>query len=140
VPRPLRALPTERAARARRCCILAIPQLAAKGTQPFSPADPSTGKVASANCCTSDITLAEFKTLCGKMDASNPNASTVAEYLGGTANYRTDLYATCGTVLSHKESIALIDGLGLKFTPELRRPAFRCPSTATTARRSTRSR
>jgi glycerophosphoryl diester phosphodiesterase len=103
--------------------ILAIPELAAKCTQPFSPADPATGKLATANCCTSDITLAEFKTLCGKMDASNPNATTVAEYLGGTANYRTDMYSSCATVLSHKESIALIDGLGLKFTPELKSPS-----------------
>lgn len=71
-------------------------------------------------CCTSDITLAQFKTLCGKMDASNPNATTVAEYLGGTANYRTDLYATCGTVLSHKESIQLFGSLGRKFIQRTR--------------------
>ncbi len=107
--------------------ILAIPALAAKCTQPFSPADPTTGKAATASCCTSDITLAEFKTLCGKMDASDPKATTVAQYLGGTASYRTDLYATCGTVLSHKESIALIDGMGLKFTPELKTPSVSMP-------------
>ncbi|HEX6240891.1 MAG TPA: glycerophosphodiester phosphodiesterase family protein [Polyangiales bacterium] len=107
--------------------ILAIPELAAKCTQPFSPADPATGKAASANCCTSDITLAEFKSLCGKMDASNPKATSVAEYLGGTATFRTDLYAGCGTLLTHKESIALIDGLGLKFTPELKEPSVTMP-------------
>jgi glycerophosphoryl diester phosphodiesterase len=107
--------------------ILAVPALAAKCSQPFSPADPASGKTATANCCTSDITLAEFKTLCGKMDASNPNATTAEAYLGGTANFRTDLYSTCGTVLSHKESIALIDGLGLKFTPELKAPSVAMP-------------
>ncbi len=107
--------------------ILAIPELAAKCTQPFSPADPATGKPASAQCCTSDITLSEFKSLCGKMDASNPTATTVAEYLGGTAPFRTDLYSTCGTVVSHKESIALINGLGLKFTPELKSPSVPMP-------------
>jgi len=107
--------------------ILAIPELAAKCTQPFSPADAATGKAASASCCTSDITLAEFKTLCGKMDASDPKATTLAQYLGGTPSFRTDLYATCGTVLSHKESIALIDGLGLKFTPELKEPSVTMP-------------
>jgi len=101
--------------------ILAIPELAAKCTQPFEPYRPGPGTDATAMCCTSDITLAEFKTLCGKMDASNPKATTVAEYLGGTPTYRTDLYATCGTVVSHKESIALIDGLGAKFTPELKK-------------------
>ncbi|MFP2926391.1 glycerophosphodiester phosphodiesterase family protein [Pyxidicoccus sp. 3LG] len=107
--------------------ILAIPALAAKCTQPFQPANPVTGRPASAQCCTSDITLAEFKQLCGKMDASNPAATTVAQYLGGTANWRTDLYSTCGTVLSHKESIALFKKLGTKFTPELKAPSVPMP-------------
>jgi glycerophosphoryl diester phosphodiesterase len=71
-------------------------------------------------CCTTDITLAEFKRLKGKMDASNPNASTVEEFLAGTPSFRTDLYATGGTLLSHQESIELIGSLGAKFTPELK--------------------
>lgn len=107
--------------------ILAIPALAAKCQKNFVPYDPATNTPASATCCTSDITLAEFKTLCGKMDASNPKATTVAEYLGGTANYRTDLYSTCGTLLTHKESIALFDSLGTKFTPELKKPDVTMP-------------
>ena len=112
--------------------ILAIPELAAKCSVPFSPAefDHDTGeriKPASARCCTSDITLAEFKTLCGKMDASDPDATTVEEYLGGTANYRTDLYATCGTVLSHAESIELFTDLGVKMTPELKSASVEMP-------------
>jgi glycerophosphoryl diester phosphodiesterase len=107
--------------------ILAIPALAAKCTQPFTPADLTTNKPASAMCCTSDITLAEYKQLCGKMDASNPKATTVAEYLGGTAPWRTDLYSTCGTLLSHRESIQLIRSLGAKFTPELKEPSVPMP-------------
>ena len=107
--------------------ILAIPELAAKCTKGFTPYDPVTSTPASASCCTSDITLAEFKTLCGKMDSSNPKAATVAEYLGGMPTFRTELYATCGTVLSHKESISLIDGLGAKFTPELKVPSVQMP-------------
>lgn len=71
-------------------------------------------------CCASDLTLNEFKSLCGKMDASNPNAASVEEFLGGTANWRTDLYSTCGTLLSHKESIELFESLGAKMTPELK--------------------
>ena len=106
--------------------------LADKCAEPFSPAefDPITGeltKPATAKCCTSDITLAEFKTLCGKMDASNPNATTVEEYLGGTANYRTDLYSTCGTLVTHKESIDLFKELGVKMTPELKSPSVPMP-------------
>jgi glycerophosphoryl diester phosphodiesterase len=107
--------------------ILAVPELAAKCTQPFQPADPASGRPATALCCTSDITLAEYKTLCGKMDASNPKATTVAEYLGGTPDWRTDLYATCGTVLSHKESIELFKSLGVKMTPELKSPSVPMP-------------
>lgn len=107
--------------------ILAIPELAAKCTQPFQPADPVLGTPASAKCCTSDITLAEFKSLCGKMDASNPAATSVAEYLGGTANWRTDLYATCGTVISHAESIELFKKLDVGMTPELKAPEVTMP-------------
>ncbi len=75
---------------------------------------------ADIKCCASDLTLHEFKSLCGKMDASNPNATTVEEYLGGTSNWRTDLYSTCGTLLSHTESIELFENLGAKMTPELK--------------------
>jgi glycerophosphoryl diester phosphodiesterase len=107
--------------------ILAIPDLAAKCTQGFSPADPATGKRAAAKCCTSDLTLAEFKRLRGKMDAANPNARNVEEYLKGTASWRTDLYASNGTLLTHAESIALFKRLGTKFTPELKAPEVKMP-------------
>lgn len=106
--------------------ILATP-LAAKCSEPFTPANPATGQPAGAKCCASDITLAEFKTLCGKMDASNPEATTVEEYLGGTADWRTDLYATCGTVMTHAESIELFKQLGVKMTPELKSPSVTMP-------------
>ncbi len=104
--------------------------LAAKCTAPFVPADAAAGTPATATCCASDITLAEFKTLCGKMDASDPSATTVEEYLGGTANFRTDLYSSCGTLVTHAESIELIDSLGAKFTPELKSPAVEMVSCA----------
>ena len=106
--------------------ILATP-LAAKCSEPFTPADPDSGTPASARCCTSDITLAEFRTLEGKMDASDRNATTVEEYLGGTANWRTDLYATGGTLLTHAESIELFQTLGAKMTPELKSPSVPMP-------------
>ncbi|MBT9487553.1 MAG: glycerophosphodiester phosphodiesterase [Rubrivivax sp.] len=112
--------------------ILATP-LAAKCTKPFVPAtlDASGNLVtpASAECRTSDITLAEFKSLRGKMDAANTRARTVAEYLGGTANFRTDLYSgpTSGTLLTHAESIALFTKLGVQMTPELKSPVVPMP-------------
>lgn len=107
--------------------ILATP-LAEKCTQPFQPADPSTGTKASAKCCASDITLAEFRTLRGKMDAANTSATTVEEYMNGTAGWRTDLYAaSTGTLMTHAESIALFRNLGTKFTPELKSPEVEMP-------------
>ena len=60
---------------------------------PFVQADPATGRKASAKCCTSDITLAEFRTLTAKMDGFNPNATNVADYQNGTPRWRTDLYS-----------------------------------------------
>lgn len=107
--------------------VLAIPALAAKCTRPFSPADPAAGTPAQAMCCTSDFTLAEFRTLCGKMDAFNASATTVAQYMNATPSFRTDLYSTCGTLMTHAESIALIDDLGAKFTPELKLPSVAMP-------------
>ncbi len=107
--------------------ILSVPTLAAKCSQPFTPADPATGKKASAKCCTSDITLAEFKTLSAKMDGFNPDAKTSAEYQSGTPCWRTDLYANSGTLMTHDESIALIKSLGAKFTPELKAPDVAMP-------------
>lgn len=107
--------------------------LAAKCTKPFTPAQlDAAGNVvqeASAQCCTSDITLEEFKSLRGKMDGSNPAATTVAEYLRGTPDWRTDLYSgpTSGTLLSHKESIQLFKRLGVKMTPELKSASVAMP-------------
>jgi len=105
--------------------ILLRPELASRCFKPFVGA--SSTEDASAVCCTSDISLKEFKSLCGKMDAFDPHAKTALEYQGGTANFRTDLYTTCGTVLSHMESIELLKDLGTGFTPELKSPRVPMP-------------
>lgn len=81
---------------------------------------PWAGPGSKPSCCTSDLTLAEFKTLKGKMDASNPNATTAEGFLGGTAPWRTDLYTSRGTLLTLTESIELNRQLGAKHTPELK--------------------
>jgi len=110
--------------------ILATP-LAAKCSVPFSPAefdaDGNVIKAASARCCTSDITLTEFKTLTGKMDAANTKATSISEYMNATANWRTDLYSANGTLMTHKESIQLFKKLGVKMTPELKAPSVPMP-------------
>lgn len=107
--------------------ILAIPELRDQCRVPFTPADAAAGTPATVECCTSDITLEQFKQLCGKMDAFVPSARTPEEYLGGTASFRTDLYATCGTLMTHAESIELFRELGVKLTPELKVPSVPMP-------------
>jgi glycerophosphoryl diester phosphodiesterase len=103
--------------------ILARPELAGRCAQPFVPADPAAGKPASARCCTSDLTVAEFKTLCARMDVTNPEARSVSEYLavppGGNA--------ACNTVMTHRESIEWIGRLGGKYIPELKTPSVPMP-------------
>ncbi len=100
--------------------------LAVKCVKPFAPA--SGDAPASAECRTSELTLPDFLTLRGKMDAANKNAETLEEYIDGTANWRTDLYSgETGTLMTHAESIKLFKSLGAKFTPELKSPSVEMP-------------
>ena len=107
--------------------ILAIPELAKQCSQPFTPADPINDIAATAMCCTSDITLAQFKTLKGKMDGANTQATTVEEYLAGTPNWRTDLYSGKGTLMTHAESIEMFKKSGVKMSPELKSASVKMP-------------
>lgn len=104
--------------------ILATP-LAEKCSVP--PDYSSNTPFANVRCCTSDITLAEFKSLRGKMDAGNRDAKTLEEYLNSTPNFRTDLYSSSGTLMTHAESIRLFKELGAKMTPELKSPSVPMP-------------
>lgn len=99
--------------------------LAGKCTTP--PDMSSDTPYANAKCCTSDITVAEFKTLRGKMDAGNRNAKTLAEFMNATPGFRTDTYSGNGTVMTHKESIELFKKLGVKMTPELKEASVAMP-------------
>lgn len=105
--------------------------LAEKCSQKFKPAeydaDGNMISSASATCCTSDITAEEFLSLKGKMDASDSSATTVEDYMKGTADWRTDLYTGNGTLMTHKASIALFKRLGVKMTPELKTPSVEMP-------------
>jgi glycerophosphoryl diester phosphodiesterase len=111
--------------------ILSTP-LAEKCTQNFQPAiyDSETGAMiepASAMCCTSDITLEEYKSLKGKMDAADLTATTVEGYMNATPSWRTDLYTGNATLMTHAESIELFKSLGVKMTPELKTPSVTMP-------------
>ncbi|OAA73374.1 glycerophosphoryl diester phosphodiesterase family protein [Cordyceps fumosorosea ARSEF 2679] len=105
--------------------IVAIPELNAKCKTPFQPA--SGGKPAKAECCTSDITVSEYKSLCSKMDGFNASATTPEDYLHGTPSWRSDLYASCATVMTLQEHITLVKSLGLKLTPEIKTPMIPMP-------------
>lgn len=107
--------------------ILTKPELAKKCTVPFTPANATAP--ANALCCTSDITTAEYLTLCGKQDGFNASARTPQDYQFGTPNWRTELYDTCGTVMTLDSYITLVDSLpGYRnFTPELKTPPPQVP-------------
>jgi glycerophosphoryl diester phosphodiesterase len=105
--------------------ILAVPELAEKCT--VAPDYSSATPFKDVECRTSDLTLTEFLSLKGKMDAGNKDAKTLEEYMGSTADFRTDLYAGNGTLMSHRQSIELFQQLGVKMTPELKGAAVQMP-------------
>jgi glycerophosphoryl diester phosphodiesterase len=107
--------------------ILATPLAQKCSVPPEFDASGQLTNAGSITCCTSDITLTEFKTLNGKMDAANTAATSIEDYMNATADWRTDLYAAKGTLLTHAESIALIKELGADFTPELKTPSVAMP-------------
>ena len=107
--------------------ILATPLAQQCSVAPEFDADGRLMNAADIQCCTSDITLAQFKTLQGKMDAGNPEAQSIEEYMAATADWRTDLYSSKGTLLTHAESIELLNELGVDFTPELKSPSVEMP-------------
>lgn len=98
--------------------------LASKCAVPFAPA--ANGEKAKAVCRTSELTLAEFKSLSAKMDGADSKATTLDAYMNGSPRWRTDLYSP-GTLMTHKASIELIKSLGGKFTPELKSPEVEMP-------------
>lgn len=107
--------------------ILLKPELAAKCTTPFTPANATAN--ATALCCTSDITKEEYTTLCGKQDGFNASALTPQAYQYGTPTFRTELYDTCGTLMTLDSYIELVDSFpGYRnFTPELKMPPAQVP-------------
>jgi len=78
-------------------------------------------------CCTSDITLAEFLTLKGKRDGSDKNAATLNDFYQGTPGWSEDVQANYGEVLSHKQSIELFNAMNVGMTPELKVPQVPMP-------------
>ncbi|MFS4580186.1 glycerophosphodiester phosphodiesterase family protein [Phaeobacter sp. C3_T13_0] len=99
--------------------------LAGRCTQPFTAT--TADAPALAECRTSDLTLAELKTLHPKMDSRDPKASTAKAYQGGLSPWRSTLYQSGTTLLTHAESISLFADLGARFMPELKAPVVVMP-------------
>jgi glycerophosphoryl diester phosphodiesterase len=93
----------------------------------FNPKTKDLVKSATAKCCTSDLTLAEFKSLKGRIDSSNPRAKTALEYLDTQSDSQSILYSGAATLLTHAESISLFKKLGVGFIPELKNPEVEMP-------------
>jgi glycerophosphoryl diester phosphodiesterase len=71
-------------------------------------------------CCTSDLSLAEFKSLKGRHDQSNKKAKTLEEYLSLENTPHADATVSNGTLMTHAESVELFSSLGVKMIPELK--------------------
>lgn len=82
---------------------------------------------ANVQCCTSDISLAQFKTLKGKRDGGSANASSVEEYLAATPGWIPNADSNYGELLSHRDAIELFDSLGVSMVPELKVPQVPMP-------------
>jgi glycerophosphoryl diester phosphodiesterase len=102
--------------------------LARTCVEPFKPARLGVAggvrRSASAECRTSDLTLAEFRTLHGKIDEFDPAAQTVEQFVAPPRAARPDLGERVerGTLMTHAESIALFARLGVRMMPELKKP------------------
>ena len=107
--------------------------LASTCITPFEPARlDANGRVrraARAECRTSELTLAQFKTLRGKVDEFDAAARTAEEFVSPRRAARPDLGEGLarGTLLSHAESIALFKRFGVRMTPELKESSVRLP-------------
>jgi len=93
-------------------------ELASQCNAPFEPWKP--GSRATARCCTSDLTLRQFKSLCARSDRVNDRATSVEEYLVDKTPMKGTPNVRCGTLQTHRESIRLISEHGRKHIPELK--------------------
>ncbi|MEM7078289.1 MAG: glycerophosphodiester phosphodiesterase family protein [Pseudomonadota bacterium] len=100
-------------------------ELAAQCAEPFSPAGPDA--LATARCCTSDITLEQFQSLCARADFVDRNATSIDAYLAARTSPVDRPAVNCGTLLTHAQSIELIRERGAAFIPELKAAQVQMP-------------
>lgn len=107
--------------------IVATPLASQCSVPPIIDANGALTNATDIECRTSDISVRDFKSLTGKMDAANTKATSISAYMNATAPWRTDLYSQNGEVLTLKEHIELARSLGMKHTPELKEPVITMP-------------
>ncbi len=78
-------------------------------------------------CCASDLTLSEFKSLQGKFDKGDKKARTLDEYYSLVGTAREQWQDRTGTLMTHRESIDLFSSLNVKMIPELKSPQVKMP-------------
>ena len=99
--------------------VLLVPELAKKCSDPFQPAQH--GVNAKAKCCTTDFTLEEIQSLCGKMHSCNMKAKSPKTYVGNTPGWQTDLYShDCPKIQSHEDYVRTVDSNSGSFVPEFK--------------------
>ena len=94
-------------------------ELSSQCEAPFESWRP--GQSASAKCCTSDLTLKQFKSLCARSDYVDDRATTVDDYLRNKRPLEGKESIQCGTLQTHRESVRLISSHDRKHIPELKR-------------------
>ena len=94
-------------------------ELASHCKTPFESWRP--GRSASAKCCTSDLTLKQFKSLCARSDYVDDRATTVDDYLRNKRPLEGKASVQCATLQTHRESVRLISSHDRKHIPELKR-------------------
>lgn len=100
-------------------------ELADRCREPFHPAefDSDTGALlapAGATCCTSDLSLDEFRRLRGRHDRVDLTATSLEAFLAPQLEARPETRSFDGTLMTHAESITLFRALGVAMTPELK--------------------
>ncbi|MFT6303835.1 MAG: glycerophosphoryl diester phosphodiesterase [Granulosicoccus sp.] len=104
--------------------ILSTPLAASCSTPPDSTSQTPYRDV---QCCASDITLSEFKSLQGKFDKGDKKASTLEGFYSLVGTPREPWQDRRGTLMTHRESIELFRSLGVKMIPELKQPQVPMP-------------
>lgn len=95
--------------------------LAEKCSVPFTPGTGDADDVpAEVKCCTYDITLDEYKTLCAIQEPPfNAAATELSDALGDAPGFRSS-HLECATPVTHAESAAMIAEAGRGLVPELK--------------------